>query len=194
MKHRGLILFLVGMAGALAGGWLAFPKALYRTEPQPFLFNHKAHAEKSGMPCADCHGFRDDGSFVGIAGRESCAACHAEPAGTTQAEKTMVERYIKPGIEIPWKVYSRQPVNARFSHARHVQVAKLECKECHGNHGESSALPPYQVNRISGYSRDIWGRKMLRVNRQPGDGMKMDDCEGCHARNGVEAGCLGCHR
>jgi hypothetical protein len=35
---------------------------------------------------------------------------------------------------------------------------------------------------------------MLRVNRQPGDGMKMDGCEGCHARKDVAAGCLGCHR
>ena len=40
----------------------------------------------------------------------------------------------------------------------------------------------YEQNRISGYSRDIWGHSMSRLGRAPHDGMKMSDCEDCHRR------------
>jgi hypothetical protein len=51
----------------------------------------------------------------------------------------------------------------------------------------------YQVNRISGYNRDIRGHSMSRLRRASHEGMKMSDCEGCHQRHKVEVGCLGCH-
>jgi hypothetical protein len=85
-------------------------------------------------------------------------------------------------------------VNARFSHAIHVSRAKLACETCHGDHGRSQRLRDYEQNRISGYSRDIWGHNLARVGLAPGDGMKMTDCESCHRDRGVAAGCLGCHQ
>ena len=57
----------------------------------------------------------------------------------------------------------------------------------------SDQVRVYQLNRISGYSRDIWGHSISRLRRAPHDGMKMSDCEDCHRRHNVEAGCLGCH-
>ena len=38
-----------------------------------------------------------------------------------------------------------------------MKLAELKCEDCHGPHGASDTLRPYEENRISGYSRDIWG-------------------------------------
>lgn len=191
---RSATLFLAGLVSVLTAGWTVFPRALYKSSPQPLQFNHKVHAEKAGSECSSCHEIRADGSFSGIPGIANCAGCHPEPQGTSLAEKTLVEKYVKPNVEIPWHGYYRQPINARFSHVRHVKAGKLKCETCHGDHGKSSSLPPYEENRISGYSRRIWGAKILRVNIRPDEGMKMSDCENCHAQRGVSAGCLGCHQ
>ena len=191
---RASIAFLTGMALMLAAGWVVFPKTLYRSQVQPLAFNHKVHADKAGLECSGCHELRADGSFSGIPGISNCAGCHPEPQGQTAAEKQLIKDYVTPNREIPWLVYYRQPVNARFSHANHVKAGKLTCETCHGAHGKSEHLPLYEQNRISGYSRNIWGAKMLRVNVPEGGGMKMSDCESCHAKRGVEAGCLGCHQ
>lgn len=191
---REFVFFAFGFGVAVAAGWVGFPRVLYRAEGQPLQFNHKIHKEKAGTECAGCHDLAADGQFAGIPKVENCAMCHAEPVGATQAEKTLVENYVKPGREIVWKVYSRQPLNTRFSHAVHTKQAALKCEECHGKHGESAGLEPYYENRISGESRGVWGSRMVRVGLRPGDGMKMSDCEDCHRRRGVSAGCLGCHR
>jgi hypothetical protein len=190
------MVFAGGFAVMLAAGWIGLPVVLYSRTAQPLQFNHRVHTDKAkgNMACADCHALRADGSFAGIPRIVSCAACHAEPIGSSAAEKRLVAEYVKPGHEVPWLVYSRQPVNARFSHAIHVTRAKLACKTCHGDHGRSEGLRDYEQNRISGYSRDIWGRNLARVGLSPGDGMKMSDCESCHRERGVVAGCLGCHR
>ena len=113
--------------------------------------------------------------------------------GSSPAEALLVDKYVKPGRETPWLVYSRQPANVRFSHAVHTRLAGMTCQQCHGTEGESDAMPVYEQNRISGYSRDIWGHSISRLWRKPGDGMKMSDCESCHRQHGVDAGCLGCH-
>lgn len=191
---RSALFFVLGLGVMLGAGWAGLPKALYSSKQQPLQFNHKVHADKAGMECSGCHELRADGSFSGIPTVAGCAGCHTEAQGTTKAEALLVKDYVTPNREIPWLVYSRQPINARFSHSRHVTAAKLACETCHGSHGKSTSLAPYEENRITGYSRKIWGSKLLRVNLQPGDGMKMSDCESCHERRGVHAGCLGCHQ
>ena len=192
---RTLIAFVIGFGAALAAGWGAFPRVLYSKKVQPFEYRHKTHAAKSGTAeCGDCHALREDGVFAGIPVNEKCAGCHGEPMGSTKAEATLVNDYVKQSREVPWLVYAQQPANVRFSHAIHTQRGKLACVECHGTHGESDALRPLEVNRISGYSRDIWGRSLSRLRRAKHEGMKMTDCEGCHRDKGVEAGCLGCHQ
>lgn len=194
MLNSGLILFGAGAAATLLAGWLAFPEALYRRQAQPLDFNHKTHTVKAEMECSACHAYREDGSFAGIPRIENCALCHSEPVGTTANEKRLVEEYVTPGREIPWLVYSRQPINTRFPHAVHTERAKIQCERCHGDHGRTETLRPYEYNAISGYSRDIWGPGITRLRRQPHQGMKMDDCMGCHKERGAVAGCLGCHR
>jgi hypothetical protein len=195
MMKRNLFMFGFGLLFALTVGWLVFPRALYVKRSQPFEFRHKTHAEKSGITqCSNCHELREDGSFAGIASTQSCAGCHADRLGTSSAEATLVDSYVKTGRETPWLIYSRQPSNVWFSHAVHVRRGGLDCKECHGDYGKSDTMRVYQLNRISGYSRDIWGHSISRLRRAPGDGMKMSDCEDCHQHRSVEVGCLGCHQ
>jgi hypothetical protein len=185
---RGKIPFLAGVAVALSAGWLAFPSAIYRSRPQPVNFSHKIHADKAGTKCEDCHSFRGDGSFAGIPSIDKCAACHAAAMGNTAAEKSFIDQYVTPNREPQWAAYARQPENVSFSHAAHVKRAGMTCESCHGDTGTSSTLRPYQEDRISGYSRDIWKIAGMR------HGMKMADCVDCHRRNGLEHSCLDCHK
>ncbi len=147
---RNTLIFLLGLAVALAVGWVAFPRALYVERHQSLDFLHKTHAEKSGLAdCGECHALRDDGAFAGLPPMEKCAGCHSDKVGESKSEAILVDNYIKPGHETPWLVYARQPANVFFSHAIHVKRAKLACTECHSNYGESDQVRVYQVNRIS---------------------------------------------
>ena len=182
MKNRGTYLFLAGLVAALGLGWAGFPRALYQRRAQPVDFSHKVHSDKAGMKCEDCHELAADGRFAGIPGLEKCAGCHAAAMGTTAAEKHFMDSYVTPQREVEWAVYAGQPENVYFSHAAHVRQAHLACASCHGDHGSSDALRPYEVDRISGYSRDVWRA------------MKMDDCVRCHEQHGREMSCLDCHK
>jgi hypothetical protein len=192
--RRNSFVFGLGLAVALVVGWVAFPRVLYVHRQQPVEFRHKTHAEKSGIAeCGECHALRENGAFAGIPAMEKCAGCHSERIGESKAEAELVDHFIKPGHETPWLVYARQPANVWFSHAIHVKRAGLACVECHSTYGETDQVRVYEVNRISGYSRDIWGHSISRLRRAPHEGMKMSDCEDCHRRHNVEVGCLGCH-
>lgn len=179
---RQTISFCAGLALALGAGWVAFPRALYFSRQQPVDFSHKVHADKAGAKCEDCHSFRDDGSFAGLPTLDQCSGCHSAAMGTTAAEKNFIDRFVTPGRQPEWAAYSRQPENVSFSHAVHVKRAKLACEACHGAEGSSNRSRPYQADRISGYSRDVWNT------------MKMADCVACHRARGLEHGCLDCHK
>ena len=133
-------------------------------------------------------------TFPGIPSTALCADCHAEVSGESAAEKSLVEDYVTPGREIPWLVYSRQPDNVFFPHAAHVRLAEIECRYCHGDRGTSEASPTYEYNRISTYSRNIWGPRIAGGGPNTWDSMKMSHCTRCHAERGVKDSCLMCHK
>lgn len=192
---RGWVMFLSGVILMLAFGWGVFPSLIYTSQEQPLQFSHRVHTGESvGMTCEDCHSFRSDGSFTGIPKLEKCATCHAAQVGTTAEEKQLVDEYVTGAREIPWNVYSRQPMNAYFSHIQHVKTAKIACADCHGDHGSSDRLPAVQVNRISGYRRATDSEAVSGVGFMPSEIMSMDDCAHCHARNGRSENCLQCHK
>lgn len=195
MKHQGLVMFIGGLAASLALGWLAFPALLYEKIEQPLQFSHRVHAgEKVGLSCEECHSFRPDGSFTGIPGVEKCATCHSTQVTDSPSEKILVEEYVAGSRTIPWLVYARQPQNAYFAHVQHVKLAAISCERCHGPHGTSESLPAYERNRISGYSRAIWGPNISGLKSHEWEGMKMDDCSHCHQEHGVAESCLACHK
>jgi hypothetical protein len=180
-----LLFFIIGLAASLILGWIIFPKLLYSQKKQPIDFNHVLHVAEVEESCESCHYFREDGSFTGVPELENCIDCHEETQGEDPDEAKLVEEYIQKGKEVPWMIYSRQPDSVFFSHAAHVKMGKIDCVACHGPIGESENLRVYEENRITGYSRDIWGKNIAGFKRNTWDRMKMDDCAECHAKETV---------
>lgn len=194
---RGVIVlfFIVGFAASMAFGWLGFPKLLYSEKNQPFDFNHKSHMDLVDNGCDSCHFFREDGTYAGVPTLEQCADCHQDVQGDTRDEEIFVEEYVANEKEVPWLIYSRQPDCVFFSHAAHVKMAQMECRECHGDIEDSESLKVYRENRISGYSQDIWGENIARFQKNPWEGMKMNDCARCHEKEmGSKGPCFQCHK
>ncbi len=199
-----MLSFIIGIVISLIIGWAVFPKLLYSQKTQPVNFNHAMHMdpEISAEGCASCHYFREDGSFSGIPKLASCAECHEDVLGESEEEARFVEEYVKTGKEVPWLVYARQPDCVFFSHIAHVKMGNMECKTCHGDIGVSTQTRVYEENRITGYSRDIWGKNIAGFKKNTWDRMKMDDCAECHKANNVNqgsvqtlrGGCFVCHK
>ena len=196
------LFFILGLVGSLVLGWVIFPKLLYSKKEQPVQFNHVLHNELVEDGCESCHFFREDGTYSGVPKLDQCIDCHEEVQGESEEEAKFVNEYVLKGREVPWLVYSRQPDCVFFSHVAHVKMGGMDCVTCHGHVGESESLKPYEANRISGYSRDIWGKNIAGIKFNSWDRMKMDDCSECHVRNNVNqgsvqtlrGGCFVCHK
>ncbi len=196
-----ILFFVIGLVASLIVGWIIFPKLLYSEKQQPIQFDHVLHTEMVGS-CDSCHFFREDGTFAGVPTLMQCIDCHEEVQGGTEDERIFVEEYVANWREVPWLIYSKQPDCVFFSHAAHVLGAEMACVTCHGPIGESRSLKPYQENRITRYSRDIWGYSIAGIKKNPWDRMKMDDCAECHVARGVnqtsvqthKGACFVCHK
>lgn len=167
--------FVLGVITALVLGWGVFPQVLFSKHQQPFAFSHKAHLNQ-GLDCTNCHQYREDGSYAGIPSLETCSQCHFDVITKAPEEKIFVNNYVKKGLEVPWRVYQKQPDNVYFSHQAHQY---FECTTCHPDVGHSENLPPYFENKLTGYSKQT---------------MKMYQCERCHAESGVSNACYVCHK
>nr|NJM01630.1 cytochrome c3 family protein [Desulfobacula sp.] len=191
----GVIFFIVAFVICFLSGTLLFPKLLYSKKEQPFNFNHELHVGEVG-DCESCHALREDGSFNGIPKLAKCQECHTEtPLGETKDEAIFTEMYVAKEKEVPWYVYSRQPDCVFFSHAAHTKTEGMDCVTCHGHIGTSTSLKPYEENRITGYSRDIWGQNIWGIKKHSWDRMKMDDCAACHKKEtGHQGYCFQCHK
>ncbi len=188
-------MFFMGATAILAFGWITFPYIIYKSADQPVQFSHLAHTgDNVGLQCESCHTFDKDGRFEGIPSTDKCASCHSHPKGISDAEAKMVRDYIKPGREIPWIIYSKQPQNVFFSHATHVKSAGMDCQTCHFGQAYTGSLRPAYVSRISGYGLDIFGKNLLNFPSTPSRGMRMDDCSNCHRERGVKESCIDCHK
>jgi len=207
--RSGLIYFLAGLVPALFVGWVIFPIVLYSSQVQPLNFSHVIHLDPEKVDgiegetelekCLYCHSFRDDGTFAGIPRLETCTECHDDPEsplGESSEEVKFLNGYVESENEIPWLSYSRQPDCVYFSHIAHVKMGNLDCQTCHGDHAKTDQLPVYKKNRITGYSKNIWGKNILGYKRNTWDRMKMDDCAECHTKKGREENnaCFVCHK
>jgi len=178
-----ILFFILGLFASLIVGWIIFPKILYSQKKQPIDFNHAFHVAEVENECESCHFFRKDGTFSGAPKLEQCIECHEEIQGIDLDEIKFVEEYVSKGREVPWLIYSKQPDSVFFSHAAHIKGADMECVTCHGHIGESESLKIYEENRITGYSRDIWGKSIGGFKKNTWDRMKMDDCADCHQKD-----------
>jgi len=197
-----ILFFILGLVASLVLGWVIFPQLLYSEKAQPVQFNHVLHNELVDDGCESCHFFREDGTYSGVPKLAQCIDCHEEVQGESEEEAKFVNQYVLKEREVPWLVYSRQPDCVFFSHVAHVKMGQMDCVTCHGDIGESESLKPYEANRITGYSRDIWGKNIAGIKFNSWDRMKMDDCSECHVRNNVNqgsvqtlrGGCFVCHK
>ena len=197
-----ILFFMIGFALSLVVGWVIFPKLLYSKKEQPVDFNHAMHLELVDEGCDSCHFFRADGSFSGAPTLAQCISCHDEMQGDTANEMNFYENYVQKDREVPWLIYAKQPQCVYFSHVAHVKMGNMDCVTCHGFIGESTQLPIYEQNRISLYSRNIWGKNISGFKENTWDRMKMDDCSECHVRESVrqasvqtaKGGCFVCHK
>ena len=77
-------------------------------------------------------------------------------------------------------------------------VAVSRCATCHGDFADNEKLPLYVKNRLTGYSRDIWGKRISGFywNKKLSDRMKMDDCARCHTEKDQKQNnaCFVCHK
>ena len=195
------LFFIIGLVASLVLGWVIFPQLLYSKKKQPVDFNHALHNELVEESCESCHFFREDGTYSGVPKLAQCIDCHEEVNGEDPEEEKFVTQYVAKGREVPWLVYARQPDCVFFSHIAHVKMGQMDCVTCHGHIGESESLKVYEANRITGYSRDIWGKNIAGIKWNSWDRMKMDDCSECHQENNVnqgsvqtaKGGCFVCH-
>ena len=196
------LFFIFGLVASLVLGWVIFPQLLYSKKNQPIDFNHVLHNELVDDGCESCHFFREDGTYSGVPKLAQCIDCHEEVNGEDPEEEKFVTQYVAKGREVPWLIYARQPDCVFFSHVAHVKMGQMECVTCHGHIGESESLKVYQANRITGYSRDIWGYNIAGIKWNSWDRAKMNDCAECHQRNNVNqgsvqtkrGGCFVCHK
>jgi len=115
--------------------------------------------------------------------------------GETEDEAIFAAEYVAKEREVPWYVYAKQPDCVYFSHAAHIKAAGMDCVTCHGHIGESTSSRPYEENRLTGYSRDIWGKNIWGIKKNSWDSMKMDDCAVCHQEEtGHKGYCFQCHK
>ena len=179
------LFFILGFVASLIVGWVVFPKLLYSKKKQPLNFNHALHVAEVDEECESCHYFREDGSFSGVPTISLCIECHEDVNGEDPEEEKFVREYVETGREVPWLIYAKQPACVFFSHAAHVKTARMECVTCHGPIGESTEVRIYEENRITGYSRDIWGNHISGIKQYSWERMKMDECADCHMQKAV---------
>lgn len=168
--RAGAIGFLASFL--LAGGGVVGLRHHPLADPpiaQPIAFNHRAHVQEREIDCSACHPFYAKQTFSGLPDAEVCSSCHAEAQGKSEEEAKLV-RLLKAGVPLVWKPLFRQPPHVFYSHRRHVGVARIECKECHGSIAEAVA-PPGHVTKL-----------------------RMGDCIDCHRTRAVSTACTTCHR
>lgn len=136
---------------------------------QPLAFNHKQHISKD-WTCAACHPYADQLALAGLPKVKDCVECH-ESSKVTRPRALEVKKVLDRGEEIPWQQVYRVPEHVYFSHRRHTELARLDCKECHGDMARVTRAVTRQAKPIS-----------------------MERCMDCHERKRVTNDCLSCHR
>ncbi len=165
----GIIGFLAFTVISAAGAVTFKDRIFRRPVEQPIAFNHKLHVEDNQLGCSTCHEYYEKETFSGLPDADVCAFCHSEKQGDSEEEARLV-KMIADGKTLEWKSLFRQPPHVFYSHRRHVLVAKLECKTCHGDIA-STTTPPTRVTKL-----------------------RMQDCIDCHHQKNVSTDCTTCHR
>lgn len=140
IRYR-IIHIVILVAGMGVHGSFAYEEAtrIGRTQDyapdQPIKFSHKIHAGDNEIDCRYCHYTADFSLSGGIPSNNVCLNCHGVVrTGTLSGnfEINKIHRAEKTGEPVRWIRIHKLPDHSFFSHAQHVNVAGLDCAECHG--------------------------------------------------------------
>ena len=137
---------------------------------QPVAFNHRAHTEGLHLECRVCHQYVTTGAHAGLPDAKTCALCHSVRQGTT-AESARLTELLALGDTIVFKKLFHLAPYVFFTHTRHVGIAQLDCKTCHGGIALTERPPT---------------RPLVTI--------RMAVCLSCHAQQQQSTDCVACHR
>ena len=163
------ILLAIAVIGIAAVAWLKSP---YRVPAaaQPIAFNHRRHTQDLQLDCTFCHKYLETGAHAGLPDRETCRMCHQVKQGTSP-EAERLTALLTRGDPLQFNKLFRLPAHVRFTHRRHVGIAKLPCQDCHGAIAMTER-PPARPLKI----------------------IRMQVCLDCHRAKGQTQDCVACHR
>ncbi len=138
--------------------------------PQPVAFNHQKHTRDLGLQCEFCHPYVRTGAHAGLPDAARCSLCHSVPQGESK-EAARVTELIAQGDPLQFNKLFGLPADVFYTHRRHVGIAELECRNCHGAIAETERPPERPLVRVS-----------------------MDFCLECHRKQGQTLDCNACHR
>lgn len=168
LKRRPRLLGLVAAAILVVGG--ASLVAGQRGVSQPIAFNHRKHTQDLQLDCEFCHQYVRTGAHPGLPSLEVCAMCHQARQGTSR-EAERVTAFVEQGRPLVFAKLFQLPAHVFYTHRRHVGIAQLECRNCHGDIALTTRPPR---------------RPLVRVG--------MRACLNCHRRTGQTTDCVACHR
>lgn len=163
---------LMGLAGLSLLALSCVERPVDKGIEQPIAFSHAVHVGKKEIACTECHAGAETGARASLPSFDTCLRCHMKPQGDQPNPKEQdVRRLFAEKKRIRWIQVNRNPGHVYFSHRAHVSIARMPCKQCHGDVSlwkEPPAFPEPSLN-------------------------DMETCMDCHRRNGASNGCRVCH-
>lgn len=174
---------------------------------QPVWFSHSVHVCENDIECEYCHHSARKSKHAGIPTSDVCMNCHkyvqdGPKTGKDEINKIyaaigfdpVTTKYIGaeqdtvhfspqddyPGEPIVWNKVHNLPDHVYFSHAQHVEIGGLDCKNCHG------PVQTFTVGRVSNTEltnsqTDVPG--LVKLSKQT---LTMGWCIECHNKAEID--------
>jgi cytochrome c553 len=114
---------------------IAIGRSLDYEPSQPIKFSHQIHVTDNKTDCLYCHSISEYSPSAGIPSANVCMNCHVIVREGTNSGRWEISKLVQAyenNMPIEWiRVHNLQD-HVFFSHAQHVTIGNLECKECHG--------------------------------------------------------------
>jgi hypothetical protein len=130
-----LIVALVLQVKMVADAAIKLGRSQNYAPDQPIKFSHKVHAGDNKIDCKYCHTTVEYGKSAGIPAMELCMNCHVLVREGTRSGKFEIAKVVEANEmkkPVEWVRLHNLPDHVFFSHAQHVGVGKVDCKQCHG--------------------------------------------------------------
>lgn len=141
IKYRFVTVFILMLALVLqvkmvADAAIKLGRSQNYAPDQPIKFSHKVHAGDNKIDCKYCHTTVEYGKSAGIPAMELCMNCHVLVREGTRSGKFEIAKVVEANetkTPVEWVRIHNLPDHVFFSHAQHVGVGKVDCKQCHGD-------------------------------------------------------------